>query len=93
MRFRKRGTGPIDDVIEAKDLMYNTAGENMEEESPTSDVPMEDSNYNYAKMMALHGQRRRTMLTFRLNREAGVAMCNMEETAHWEGQEKAHIFL
>jgi len=33
--------GPIDDVIEAEDLMNNAAEENMEEETPTSDVPMD----------------------------------------------------
>ena len=35
---------PMDDVIEADSFMNNPTGENMEEESPTVDIPMDDIN-------------------------------------------------
>ena len=55
---------PMDDVIEADSFMNNPTGENMEEESPTVDIPMDDSNYCGDDSTA----RRRTMETFRVNR-------------------------
>ena len=82
------GAGPVDDVMEAQDLM-----ENVEEESPTPDVEMDESETHYAELIEMHSQRRRTMRTYRLNREAALSMGNTEEAAYWEHMENAILFL
>ena len=85
--------GPIDDVIEAQRLMNNAAEENMEEETPTSDVPMDGDENNYTEMIAMHRQRRRAMQTFIANRDAALELCNTEEAAYWESQEDQLLLL
>ena len=82
------GDGAVADVMEAQDLM-----ENAEEESPTSDVDMDENETHYAELVDMHRVRRRTMRTYRLNREAALSMGNTEEAAHWEQMENAILFL
>ena len=85
--------GPIDDVIEAQRLMNNTGEENMEEETPTSDVLMDGDENNYTEMIAMHRERRRAMQVFRANRDAALELGNREEAAYWESQEDQLLLL
>ena len=59
----------------------------MEEETPTSDVPMDGDENNYPEMIEMHRQRRRALHTFRVNRDAALELGNTEEAAYWESQE------